>query len=64
MECAQMVDRFRDVAGKRLRVKRGCSAFNTACVGEMLNPRGEGDVRGALSAANRCDCVYFAALIE
>jgi hypothetical protein len=64
MERAQMVDRFGRVAGKRLRVKRRCSAFDTACVDQMLDPLGEGDVRGALSAAHRCDCLLFATLIE
>jgi hypothetical protein len=49
-----MVDRFGCVAGKRLRVKRCCCAFNTASVGELLDPRGEGDIRGALSVALGC----------
>jgi hypothetical protein len=64
MECEQMVDRYRCIGGKGLRVKGSCSAFDAASIGEMLDPRGEGDVRGAFSIAHGCDCRYDADAIK
>jgi hypothetical protein len=64
MECAEMIDRFGCVGGKRLRVESRCIAFDTARVGEMLDPRGEGDVGGSLPAACGRNWLYALTTIQ